>query len=99
MASDRSSRAVAIVIVRFIMSRRLGLRSFKRCFATEYFRNSKISDSDISPSHTVEVPVHLRAAPRELRNAGAGVVIQKRPDVPGFPGSFSFYPTIRDLER
>jgi len=28
-----------------------------------------------------------------------GVVIQKKPDVPGFPGSRSFYPTIRDLKR
>jgi len=28
-----------------------------------------------------------------------GVVIQKKPDVPGLPGSCSFYPTIRDLKR
>jgi len=27
------------------------------------------------------------------------VVIQKKPDVPGLPGSCSFYPSIRDLER
>ena len=63
--------------------------SYMECSAREYSRTSIISNSDISPSNTMEVSVHLRAAPRELRNAGAGVALQKKPDVPGFPGSRS----------
>ena len=64
--------------------------SYMECSAREYSRSSIISNSDISPSNTMEVSVHLRAAPRELRNAGAGVALQNKPDVPGFPGSRSF---------
>ncbi len=52
--------------------------SYMECSAREYSRTSIISNSDISPSNTMEVPVHLRAAPRELRNAGAGVGVEPR---------------------
>ena len=77
------------VVTVIITGQGAGVTSYMECSARKYSRTSIISNSDISPSNTMEVSVHLRAAPRELRNAGAGVVIQKKPDVPRFLGSRS----------
>src|SRR3989442_783991 len=42
--------------------------------------------------------VSLRSS-QNRRKGWTGVVIQKKPVVPGLPGSCSFYPTKRDLKR